>query len=423
MFIQSQVNYIANLVEGMVILEDTNAEVICFSPHYKDSQMDDVRVATVLQHKVPQNVIDYFRLKGIYDRLKQYKGILETPAFPEIDIGPRIAFPIHWNNELVATLWFSNTSAGLVRKFEEEIAKTAADIGRLLWIASSSESRLIVELIRYLKSMIYPGFLTEGFFRDAIHRMGFDINPPYCIAVLKLVDVGNPRSNYEKKMAVHTAFHNFVEKRNLKALSGWHEEEYLILMGGPVFEKISPLEIKTGIEDIASGLKIGGLKFRAGIGSIVTDLTELPGCYEEAREAAEFASASSSPEREPEGAFLAEQLGIYGLVSLMVDNLDSLKYWKYGRSQIETLFAYDQAHSTALLDTLESYIGNLFDRKRTARQLHLHANSLDYRLKRIQEIIPLDFKNTNQQLALYVWIKTYRLAQYRNKSILSQPER
>lgn len=422
MFIQSQVNYIANLVEGMVILEDTNAEVICFSPHFKDSQMDDVRVATVLQHKVPQNVIDYFRLKGIYDRLKQYKGILETPAFPEIDIGPRIAFPIHWNNELVATLWFSNTSAGLVRRFEEEIAKTAADIGRLLWIASSAESLLIVQLIRYLKS-IYPGFLTEGFFREAIRRMGFDITPPYCVAVIKLVEEGNPRSNYEKKMALHTAVHNFAEKWNLKALSGWHEEEYLILTGGAVFEKISSFEIKAGIEEIADRLKSGGLRFRAGIGSVVSDLAELPDCYEEAREAAEFASACGSTEREREGVFLAEQLGIYGLVSLVVDNLDSLKYWKYGRSQIEALHAYDQVHSTALLDTLESYIGNLFDRKRTARQLHLHANSLDYRLKRIQEIIPLDFKNTSQQLALYVWIKTYRLAQYRNKSILSQPER
>ena len=51
MFIQSQVNYIAKLVESVVILEDTNAKVICFSPHYNDLDIDEVRVYTVLQHK------------------------------------------------------------------------------------------------------------------------------------------------------------------------------------------------------------------------------------------------------------------------------------------------------------------------------------------------------------------------------------
>lgn len=419
MFIQSQVNYIANLVEGVVILEDTNAEVICFSPHYKDMDIDEVRVSTVLQHKVPQNVVDYFRLKGIYESLRQRVGILETPAFQEINIGPRVAFPIHWEKELVATLWFSNTSAGLVKKFEDEIARTGEDIGRMLWLNSSSESMLIVQLLRYLKS-IYPGFLKEDFFKDAIRRMGFNIQGPFCFGVLKLVDEGGGKSNYEKKMTLHNAIHNTLERKHLKALAGWNEEEYIILTGGAVLEKLSGSEFKEKLEEIAADLRSKGLCFRAGISSVAQDLAELPGCYEEAREAAEYATTNGSAEREAEGVFLAEQLGIYGLVSLMVDNISSLKYWKYGRAQIEALYGYDQIHSTTLLDTLETHIGNLFDRKKTARQLHLHANSLDYRLKRIQEIIPIDFKNTNQQLALYVWIKTYRLAQYRNKSILSQ---
>jgi len=418
-FIQSQVNYIAKLVESVVILEDTNAKVICFSPHYNDLDIDEVRVYTVMQQKVPQNVVDYFRLKGIYEKLRQKVGILETPAFPEINIGPRVAFPIHWEKELVATLWFSNTSAGFVRKFEEEIARTAKDIGRMLWLSSSSESMLIVKLLGYLKS-IYPGFLKEGFFEDAVRRMGFDIQGPYCFGVLKLVGEGGAKSNYEKKMILHNAVHKTMETEHFKSLSGWNEEEYIILTGAMALEKMARLVFKERMEEIAADLRVKGLHFRAGISGVAQDVIELPDCYEEAREAAEYASTYGSAEMEEEGIFLAEQLGIYGLVSLMVDNISSLKYWKYGRAQIEVLYGYDQKHSTTLLDTLETYIGNLFDRKKTAQRLHLHANSLDYRLKRIQEIIPIDFKNTNQQLALYVWIKTYGLAQYRNKSILFQ---
>lgn len=43
-----------------------------------------------------------------------------------------------------------------------------------------------------------------------------------------------------------------------------------------------------------------------------------------------------------------------------------------------------------LLETLREHIGNDFNRRRTARALHIHANTVDYRLKRIGQLTGID---------------------------------
>ncbi|MEV0945683.1 helix-turn-helix domain-containing protein [Rhodococcus sp. NPDC049939] len=43
-----------------------------------------------------------------------------------------------------------------------------------------------------------------------------------------------------------------------------------------------------------------------------------------------------------------------------------------------------------LIETLEVHIGNDLNRQRTARQLHVHANTVDYRLKRVAQLTGFD---------------------------------
>ena len=45
-----------------------------------------------------------------------------------------------------------------------------------------------------------------------------------------------------------------------------------------------------------------------------------------------------------------------------------------------------------LLTTLETYVGRRLDRSATARELNVHPNTLDYRLKRIEDLTGLDLK-------------------------------
>jgi len=46
--------------------------------------------------------------------------------------------------------------------------------------------------------------------------------------------------------------------------------------------------------------------------------------------------------------------------------------------------------SPELLETLEIHISHDLNRQRSARQLHLHTNTVDYRLKRIAQLTGFD---------------------------------
>jgi uncharacterized protein (DUF1778 family) len=54
------------------------------------------------------------------------------------------------------------------------------------------------------------------------------------------------------------------------------------------------------------------------------------------------------------------------------------------------LEAYAERRTSGLLETLNAFLACGLDRRRTAEQLHVHPNTLDYRLRRIAELTSLD---------------------------------
>lgn len=61
----------------------------------------------------------------------------------------------------------------------------------------------------------------------------------------------------------------------------------------------------------------------------------------------------------------------------------------------------DAGRGSELMTTLEEFLECGLDRRRTAERLHVHPNTLDYRLKRIRELTDLDPRNP-QHVALLV---------------------
>lgn len=59
----------------------------------------------------------------------------------------------------------------------------------------------------------------------------------------------------------------------------------------------------------------------------------------------------------------------------------------YAHPEIVRLYRYDEENGTHFYETLRAYTLSSFHLSDAARYLHLHRNSLDYRLKRIREII------------------------------------
>lgn len=63
---------------------------------------------------------------------------------------------------------------------------------------------------------------------------------------------------------------------------------------------------------------------------------------------------------------------------------------EYCHPYLLTLRAYDKTHQTQYVDTLRKYISNTKNLNSAARELHIHRNTMSYRIEKIQEILQID---------------------------------
>ena len=69
---------------------------------------------------------------------------------------------------------------------------------------------------------------------------------------------------------------------------------------------------------------------------------------------------------------------------------------------IKTLQRQDKMKQGSLLDTLSAYVNHHFNQTETAAALHIHLNTLKYRLHKIQDVTGIDFSDTEETFYLEI---------------------
>jgi PucR family transcriptional regulator, purine catabolism regulatory protein len=101
-------------------------------------------------------------------------------------------------------------------------------------------------------------------------------------------------------------------------------------------------------------------------------------------------------------------LGVYRLLVLL---RESPELWEFYRATLAALTEYDHKQHAELLKTLEAFYANLGNLARTAEALHVHRNTLLYRLERIGAISGLNLDDAEERLALWLALKAHRVLQ------------
>ncbi len=99
-------------------------------------------------------------------------------------------------------------------------------------------------------------------------------------------------------------------------------------------------------------------------------------------------------------------LGVYRLLVLM---RESPEMWEFYRATLGALAEYDTRQGAELLKTLDAFFNNLGNLARTADALHVHRNTLLYRLTRVAEISNLNLDDAEDRLALWLALKAHRV--------------
>ena len=146
-----------------------------------------------------------------------------------------------------------------------------------------------------------------------------------------------------------------------------------------------------------------GITLRIGVGNSRAYLDEVKASRNEAASALRAAEVSGS-----EGnIFFYREQGLYTLLSHVDDSriLDI-----YVEEKIGKLLRADEINDGNLSETLENYLNCSCNVKKTAEEMFLHRNTLNYRLKKIREILGCDLESldTCLELKLAFLIRRYR---------------
>ena len=90
--------------------------------------------------------------------------------------------------------------------------------------------------------------------------------------------------------------------------------------------------------------------------------------------------------------------------SILIDEI-----LEYCNNKLAKLEEYDHANGTFLQETLLSYYMNGFNSAKTAEVLFIHRNSLNYRLKKIEELLELEINDYMEYLDILNCILVKRL--------------
>jgi purine catabolism regulator len=99
-------------------------------------------------------------------------------------------------------------------------------------------------------------------------------------------------------------------------------------------------------------------------------------------------------------------LGVYRLLVLL---RDAPEMWAFYRETLASLVAYDQKQGSELLKTLDAFFKHLGNLRATSNALHVHRNTLLYRLERIEQISGIDLGKAESYFALWLALQAHRV--------------
>jgi len=134
-----------------------------------------------------------------------------------------------------------------------------------------------------------------------------------------------------------------------------------------------------------------GVPVSAGIGAVARAAPDFRASYAGATRCLDVLRRLGRPGE----TLAADDLGILGL---FVDNARPEELEAMARQVLGPALDHDARTGSELLRTLESYLGCGCDARACARQLYVHANTVRYRLRQLQELCDLDLRDPQDLL-------------------------
>ncbi|MFG6148603.1 PucR family transcriptional regulator [Halobacillus sp. B23F22_1] len=381
---------ISSRLKKPVIIENKNFELISYSSSF--DEFDQTQQKTILSKKCPIFIIDRLKKEGIVQRLEKRPDPIRVQPIEELGFHQRIVISAKHLGHTMGYVWVQESDQLLQDDELTFLEEITPHIGKLIYDVYAKANAKEGRKEELIWKLLHHEYGSESQIRHDASLAKLPLPERFSVVVFSIT---TPKHKYMLDY-LEKVIQQSPARKQLQYLKT--EFQIIIVILGTTAEEFSSREIarkliddvkyETGEEEF--------YHFLIGIGKEYTNLYNLRKSFLEALEVIETANfITPRPESMPREF---AKLGIYRYLAALYEKNSSEDYYS---EDLLKLIQNDTEKQTNLLRTLEVYLANNGKGKQTSTQLYIHPNTLNYRIKQIQELTNIDFNDFNMKSYIY----------------------
>jgi len=367
-------NALAAMVAGPVVIDDPYMRVLAYSA--VDRSADSVRRDSILGRSLSVEWRKRLEDRGAFKQLWTPGQVVRLDGFPAEGFAPRIAIAIRSGTSILGAIWIAQGE----RLFDETTERALREV------ANSA----VLPLLRYQLAHDITDRARQNTVRSVLEghaskeivtrKLGF-AEGGYLSVVAIGVSSGMPdadvlRSAFAQRL-LELQLDAFHPGTLASALDGRTLYVLLQYEVPPV-----PADLRTAVRralaEVSSALST---TLQAGVGTLVTRLHAVPLSKHQATEALGVLVCDRVDGRT---VALYDDVRAHSLLATLIGLLGDRV--EFGLAGLEHLHSLDQQQGADYLATLTAYLDAMGDIATAAQTLHVHQNTLRYRMRRLTEL-------------------------------------
>jgi DNA-binding PucR family transcriptional regulator len=373
----------AVLTGGIVSIEDTANRILAYSRSADTDEVDDLRRLTILGWQGPEPYLSMLREWGVFQQLRAVDAVVAIDAHPELGLRRRLVVAIRSGERQLGTIWVQEGNTPLAEHADRALLG-AARVAALHLVRSRRELSADLQLTRTLLAGLLDGATGP---QPLAGHLGLDVRRP--AAVLGFALPGGPdltRTETLNVISVHAAARH---RSALVAPIG--DRVYVLLPGLP--RGISPDTLRGWAQDVSDAARRHlDTPLRGAIGRVVPNLTSTPLSRAEADRVLDAMATGRVSLPVAALADVRAEVLLGELLALLAARPEVRD------PRLTRLVAHDTAHGGQLALSVLAWLDAFGDVRAAAAGLHIHPNTLRYRVRRAEQLTGLDLSSPEQRL-------------------------
>ena len=380
------VKTIAELVNNPIIFEDRSFNLLARAQpsHANKNEIIKARLCKEVIEKLKNH--PHFR-KNIIQRDK--KPLRESIATNLGEI-PQLVLPVIAGNDLFG--WLTTL---LVISDEKPLDLLALEHGSTVLALELIKQKASLEALAraktdFLRTMLEDDDMSDHDLQKKANLLGIDLTLPTVVLIVSFNPTLSTHTYFQIEEMLQSADPNSVVINRMQDMviffhpKNHHQNDHI------------NLQISSISKELMSLLETKSYKSHIGVSRCHHGVREIKKSYYEAKQ------ALSATDRMRKPIIFFHELGLYRLLALVQDQSELMSFCQ---DTLGKLLEYDRKHNSSMIETLKIYLSTNCSNAEAARQLHLHINSLSYRLQRIEEITGLSLCDPETRTILYLSLR------------------